>query len=1094
MLSTFIAALQSADLAMTAEEIADTLWLALQMRARQEDVPFPHDADAASAHPVREDEPGQQHAFPQQPVSPVVEASAGVHLQARSPRIGTTSYTRALPFRSPAASALPHALSLARALRPLMRRLPSKTAVQLNERATAQRIAETQMRLWIPVLDPAPLRWFDLELVVDSAPSMVLWKDTVAELQHLLEQMGAFRNVRVWRLVTDQRDRVELYAGSGGAQETTQIHNPKELLNPSGSRLLLVATDCISPAWHSGNVQDLLNLWGQTNLVTLIQMLPRRLWSQTMLEYAESIRIHARRSGGSNRSLQIHNTLQWFDDTSSIARLLPLPTLTLEVHAFSSWAHMLTGTKHTWVTGMVFERAPADTGMEEFHNDQDGHDTLTPRQRVHMFRTSASSLARRLAGLLAAAPIPLSISVIRQVQSTMLPEANQVHVAEVFLGGLLEEISRDETHHDPEQVHYDFIAGVREELIQTVPIPDAHRVLNAISQFVRERYGQPHDFLALIAAPQREPDGGASTTKGTRPFAYVELRTLRRFGGAFVELIDELERSITRMDEQQNELYGDNHSLQTVVETPQAYTTTAHAPEGSAHASFLDETWCGFSWMPWLPLNSSAIPRDPGVYRVRAVGGDALFYIGSTGRSLRERIGDLYRNIMRDATQMPFSDPHTAAPVLWAWRDATGIDFECSALPLSSQDNLDMLVHYFLWRYHVEKGSSTLTNHGRSHPLYSKSGNRSTGRRGYRLPEGSSNPAGGPGLEPLRLEGNPVEKNWMGLAWSDYYPLSSTDFKHIAASPAVYKVIDKDKGELLLIESTPNLRNRLQDLKQKRWPCPHPEVAFVLQSPELLSFQLAELESDLLGAYYEQVGQAPKVQFGMPLFDAAITTTANTDRGEASSSIQDTVGNAENRPAHIPFGSHLCQLYKNGQEIVDGSAIFINKGLLASEKCLFVADSRQVKDLSQRLREAQLDIRTRLASGQLVLRDERDDFLVNGERFDPYYLLSSHLTFVAQALREGWKGARISIDMSWLSQRIATPEQILKYEALSDAVLTFQNTPLTAMMHYEQQTLLPSLVVEMLKLHPISLVGNDIKRNPYYLSSEQYMHKVLRIA
>jgi hypothetical protein len=127
------------------------------------------------------------------------------------------------------------------------------------------------------------------------------------------------------------------------------------------------------------------------------------------------------------------------------------------------------------------------------------------------------------------------------------------------------------------------------------------------------------------------------------------------------------------------------------------------------------------------------------------------------------------------------------------------------------------------------------------------------------------------------------------------------------------------------------------------------------------------------------------------------------------------------------------------------------------------------------------------------LHEEREIFLANnGKRFDPYFLLSSHQTFIAQALREGWQAVRISIDMTWLTKDIATPEQILKYEAASDAVFTFQNAPIIALMHYDHSKLLPSLVVEMLKLHPISVVGKYIKRNPYYLNSEQYMLKILR--
>jgi hypothetical protein len=114
-------------------------------------------------------------------------------------------------------------------------------------------------------------------------------------------------------------------------------------------------------------------------------------------------------------------------------------------------------------------------------------------------------------------------------------------------------------------------------------------------------------------------------------------------------------------------------------------------------------------------------------------------------------------------------------------------------------------------------------------------------------------------------------------------------------------------------------------------------------------------------------------------------------------------------------------------------------------------------------------------------------------KVDPYHLLSTHQTFIAQALREGWKAVRISMDMSWLTKDVATPEQILKYEAASDAVFTFQNAPIIALMHYDYAQLPGALVVELLKLHPIAVVGKFIKRNPYYLNSEQYLLKILRV-
>ena len=203
--------------------------------------------------------------------------------------------------------------------------------------------------------------------------------------------------------------------------------------------------------------------------------------------------------------------------------------------------------------------------------------------------------------------------------------------------------------------------------------------------------------------------------------------------------------------------------------------------------------------------------------------------------------------------------------------------------------------------------------------------------------------------------------------------------------------------------------------------------------------------------------------------------------------------NVEGKSERIPPGSHICQLYSKVNEIPSVTARLMRVGLSLSEKCLFAAAPPQVKELKDELRKLQIDVEALLHSGQLVLFEEREVFLANGKRFDPYFLLSSHQTFIAQALREGWQAVRISIDMTWLAKDIASPEQILKYEAASDAVFTFQNAPIIALMHYDHSKLVPSLVVEILKLHPISVVGKYIKRNPFYLNSEQYMLKILRI-
>ena len=200
----------------------------------------------------------------------------------------------------------------------------------------------------------------------------------------------------------------------------------------------------------------------------------------------------------------------------------------------------------------------------------------------------------------------------------------------------------------------------------------------------------------------------------------------------------------------------------------------------------------------------------------------------------------------------------------------------------------------------------------------------------------------------------------------------------------------------------------------------------------------------------------------------------------------------EGKSERIPPGSHICQLYNKVNEIVGVTARLMELGLAAEEKCLFAGSPASVKEMEEALTRAGVNVAAAVESGQLVLLSDRDPLLI-AKRFDPYHLLSTHQTFIAQARRENWKACRISIDMTWLAAEAATPEQILKYEAAADAIFTFQNAPIIALIHYDYSKLPGALVVEMLRLHPIAVVGKFIKRNPYYVNSEQYLLKILRV-
>jgi hypothetical protein len=252
----------------------------------------------------------------------------------------------------------------------------------------------------------------------------------------------------------------------------------------------------------------------------------------------------------------------------------------------------------------------------------------------------------------------------------------------------------------------------------------------------------------------------------------------------------------------------------------------------------------------------------PGVYRIRVVGTDMIAYIGQTGRSLRERLSALRTNTLKD--DMPWNDPHTAAPSLWAWHDAEGYEYECSgaATPDIETRNREGLECYLLWQYRILTGGSTLCNHGRFHQHYSKSQNRSTNRRGTRLSPGVINPAGGPSMPPLMPYADPTAQDWMRLAWQGPIDLKTESFQRSAPNTAgLYRLHDTENGKCLYIGQTTGLQKRLHTHAVHSY---HEGqlVAFYVPMRECKQlYQLLEMENDLIGAYYDWAKESPAYQF-----------------------------------------------------------------------------------------------------------------------------------------------------------------------------------------------------------------------------------------
>jgi formylglycine-generating enzyme required for sulfatase activity len=591
-ITDLITHLKQVGLDLSATEMADALWLLLEIREYES-------PSSASEDPIELSQPEakiiEQIVVEGESMLPLRKELPSLPLVIGQPeeKVVAGKSGAAMPIAIPAASALPQAMQIGRSLRPLMRKVKSRNRQMFDEEATVVRIVDQE--IWSPVMQPAPERWLELAIVVEETSVFEIWQDTIAEFQQLMERHGAFRDVRAWQLVSNVEGSVRLFRRKLGGIDRTQPREAGELLDPTGRRLIWFVSDCTSAGWRSGAVPDLLEKWMQYNPVTVLQLLPGRFWDRSTLGWGYPVWLGATEAGllndrliveGLPRKLSRREVVEDDAETLEPSRLLSdppskssilgdfeeglgakprgrltLPVVTLDPLSLRQWARMMVGGGDPLTAGVVLDlNELADYAAAAADEKEQEVESLTPEQLVQRFRGTASSTAQRLAEMMAA--VPVSWSVIRLIQKNILRQSSTVDVAEIFLSGLLQVKFQASGTANSKAVRsrYEFDPAVRKLLISAVPISATKNVMEKVAddalsrlpeevrrqltEDIEQRLGRsPRSFEAFLVP---ELLSNLQLDDETRlellPFAEIGCEVLRWLGREYAAIVDQVAR------------------------------------------------------------------------------------------------------------------------------------------------------------------------------------------------------------------------------------------------------------------------------------------------------------------------------------------------------------------------------------------------------------------------------------------------------------------------------------------------------------------------------------------------------------------------
>ena len=493
---------------LTAEEILDVLWLsAMHVATMDAASDVGRDIEVAGraadpggrerAQPVRA---GAEAGPPPVAVAEQVSDRLPLRLDggdsgesgASAERVAASEVGFGSPRPIRDALAVPRALRRFRQVRVPSRRL----AVDVDATVTATAEAGGVL---LPVFAPRPSeRALDLALVVDGAPAMCIWDDTFDEFELLLAQTGAFRSVSRWRLTV--RDGYVTIEDPSGTP-----HPTGRLVDPSGRRVVLVATDASAEFWYSAGVWDAVASWCDAMPTALIQVLPQHYWPGTALGEPY---VTARSRRPAAPSSEYERRLAWWaQDPGGVV----LPVVAFDPEALAVWAQAaVSGT--VWTTGITATPPDPQYAPSVIVAQAD------PSVLVSDFLSRASEGAERLALVLASATtlsMPLITVLQRLATDTDVPE-----LAEVLSGNLLEDAAGEGGR------LFRFVPGTREILQRGVTAIEEWDTYAEVTRYLQDSQHLGGPLRALI------PDAGGSVSMNPadEPFAELQEALASRLG------------------------------------------------------------------------------------------------------------------------------------------------------------------------------------------------------------------------------------------------------------------------------------------------------------------------------------------------------------------------------------------------------------------------------------------------------------------------------------------------------------------------------------------------------------------------------------
>ncbi|HBL35923.1 MAG TPA: hypothetical protein DDZ55_03845 [Firmicutes bacterium] len=189
----------------------------------------------------------------------------------------------------------------------------------------------------------------------------------------------------------------------------------------------------------------------------------------------------------------------------------------------------------------------------------------------------------------------------------------------------------------------------------------------------------------------------------------------------------------------------------------------------------------------------------------------------------------------------------------------------------------------------------------------------------------------------------------------------------------------------------------------------------------------------------------------------------------------------------VPVGTHTCLFYWDEAKKNRMLLKFLAAGLRNQEKVVCLLDSLTRTEILNWFRAEKIDIGNGDPEAALLVAKNKEVYYPEGY-FDPEEMIGRWRQYAEEAIADGFKQVRVTGEIHWLCAGIPGAERFFEYEKMINDCL--KELPITVLCQFDTNQLPGTAILDLLKVHPLTIANGQIIYNPFYPVPEREQRRL----